>query len=348
MWYSLAMLDWATVLMGYDGSELEVGKVLCVRPDGQLEWERDRWETVEGSYRASVQVTRELATPGMRASGFPCARDVLRVSGNPAKFLQGHNVFGPSVEDAGPILREMVRAFPLGLRPPDADEDKLVAVQRGRYDVTVHVDLGEHRLVHEWLRAAGSATRSRHGRALVSGSTVYWGQHSRRWSMKAYCKFCELKEHPPAGWADELRAWCESHLRLELTLRRPELKDRDRLTEDIVWEFYNKLTIGVSEMTVTPDVVERLKLSVFHKQNLRQWLQGADLRFQLPRRTFYKCRRLVLDELGVDISLPWEEQGPQLTRLGFDVEYLKAHQVKMVDAGLQRLLFKPPGAVRVC
>jgi hypothetical protein len=159
--------------------------------------------------------------------------------------------------------------------------------------------------------------------------------------MKAYCKFCELKEHPPAGWADELRAWCETHLRLELTLRRPELKDRGTLSEDIVWEFYNKLTIGVSEMIVTPDVVEGLKVPTSCKLALRGWLRGSDLRFELPRATFFRYRRLILSELGVDISLAWEEQAGELTRVGFDVEYLKAHQVKTVDAGLQRLLFKP-------
>lgn len=332
--------DWFSGLMGYDASGLEVGRVLSVRPDGELEWIRDRWEKVGGSYLATVQLTRDGATPAMRSCGFPCSAQVLRVSGNPTKFLQGHNVFGPSVAEAGPVLRAMVRSFPKGVRPPDCDEDKLVAVHRTRYDVPVHVDLGAHRLVHEWLRAAESSTRSRHGRAMVSGSTVYWGQHSRRWSLKAYCKFCELKEHPPAEMVEELRAWCEGHLRLELTLRRPELKDREGLTEDVVWEFYEKLTIGVSEMVVTADVVEGLKVSTACKQSLRRWLDGADLRFELPRATFYYYRRLILNEVGVDISLKRDEQWGELERVGFDVQYLKSRQVSSVPSGLQRLLFK--------
>lgn len=341
MWYTGAMLDWASVLIGYDGSDLEVGRVICVRSDGLVEWEKDRWERAEGSYLSSVQVTRGVSSAAMRSSGLPCSVDCLRVSGNPTKFLQGHNVFGPSVEDVGPVLRAMVRGLPPALRPPDADDDALRAVQRSRYDVAVHVELGGHREVHEWLQAAASSTRSRHGRAMRSGSTVYWGKESRRWSLKAYCKFCELNEHRPVVQSfDELRSWCESHLRLELTLRRPELKDRGTLTEDVVWEFYNRLTIGVSEMVVTRDVVSGLRLSTGCKMALRQWLAGAPLAVDLPTRTFYHYRRVILDEVGVDISLPWDSQVEEVARLGFTTEYLKAHQVKTVDPGLQRLLFK--------
>jgi hypothetical protein len=333
-------LDWFTGLIGYDASGLRVGRVLSVGPWGDIEWDRDRWEKVRGSYEATVQVTREGATEAMRSCGFACAQEVLKVSGNPTKFLQGHNVFGPSVEEAGAVLRAMVRAFPDGVRPADSDDEALRAVHRSRYDVVVHVDLGAHRLVHEWLGAAATMTRSRHGRALVSGSTVYWGQHSTRWTMKAYCKFCELKAHPALEMQDELRAWCESHLRLELTLRRKELKDRGALTEDVVWEFYEKLTTGVSEMEVTPDVVNGLALSIACKMTLRRWLDGVDVRYEVPRATFYYYRRLILEALGVDISLKRDKYWGELDRLGFDVAYLKARQVKKVDQGLQRVLLK--------
>jgi hypothetical protein len=161
--------------------------------------------------------------------------------------------------------------------------------------------------------------------------------------MKAYCKFCELKEHKlifPGSDVDELRAWCEGHLRLELTLRRPELKDRGPLTEDIVWEFYEKLTIGVSEMEVTPDVVDRLHLSTACKMSLRRWLEGKDLRFELPKTTFYRYRLEILEAIGVDISLERDQQWGDLERVGFDVEFLRSRQVKTVEPGLQRLLFK--------
>jgi hypothetical protein len=107
-----------------------------------------------------------------------------------------------------------------------------------------------------------------------------------------------------------------------------------------VWEFYDKLTVGVSEMEVTAEVVERLTLSTACKMSLRRWLEGADVRFELPKATFYRYRSQILEEVGVDISLPRDEQWGDLERVGFDVEYLRSRQVSEVPAGLQRMLFK--------
>jgi hypothetical protein len=51
---------------------------------------------------------------------------------------------------------------------------------------------------------------------------------------------------------------------------------------------------------------------------------------------------MVLDELGVDISLSRNEELPQLERVGFDVEWLQSREVKGIPEGLQGLLFKVP------
>ena len=73
---------------------------------------------------------------------------------------------------------------------------------------------------------------------------------------------------------------------------------------------------------------------------LKSWLHGQDVRFEVPRRTFYHYRRLILDRVGVDISLPQVEQWGEVERVGFDVVYLKARQVKTVPPALQQRLFK--------
>ena len=333
-------LDWFSGLVGYDASALRVGQVFSVDPGGEIAWSRDRWETVEGSFRASIQVTRVVATAAMRDSGYLCSPVALRVSGNPSKFLQGHNVFGPSVEDAGPVIQGMVRAFPDGVRPPDAAAALLPAVHRSRYDVALHVDLADHRVVHEWLRAAGSNTRSRHGRAIMSGDTVYWGKSSRRWSFKAYCKFCELKDHPPKVDDPELRSWCETHVRLELTLRRPELKDREGLTEDVVWEYWEKLTIGSVNMSAGSGPIPEIDGSTACRMLLEIWARAGDPRLSAPRRTFYRYRRQILDQVGVDISIPRDQQWAAMEGAGFDVAYLRSREVKDVPDVLQRRLFR--------
>lgn len=267
----------------------------------------------------------------------------LRLSGNPVKFLQGHNVFGPSVAELGPVIQETVRRFPEVMRPVNADADGWPALHRSRVDIAVMVDLGSSdRVVHEWLHVAGGRTRSRHGRAMVSGETVYWGMGSRRWSLKAYCKFCELAAHRPPEFYDELRAYTEGKLRLELQLRRPELKDRGTLEDDLLWEYYEKVVIGVSneKMAELGERVEQFGLPRRIQDVLDLWLLGKFTGHGVPSSTFYRWRKVILEVVGVDISLPRNDQLPDLARLGFDVEFLRSRQVRAVPEGLQGLLFR--------
>jgi hypothetical protein len=177
---------------------------------------------------------------------------------------------------------------------------------------------------------------------MVSGDTVYWGKNSRRWALKAYCKFCELDDHPPAEYKDELKAYCEQHLRLELTLRRPELKDRGSVEDELVWEYFEKVVIGVpnEKLTDLERRVEQYGLSRRVQDVLSLWLDGRDVRHGVNRATFYRWRAAILEAVGVDISLPRNDSLPELERLGFDVQYLKSREVKQVPEGLQGLLFK--------
>jgi hypothetical protein len=274
-----------------------------------------------------------------------CAPMVLKMSGNPVKFLQGHNVFGPKANRFGDVLQAFVKALPEELRPKDADIGGLPACYSSRFDINVMVDLNSHAIVHDWLRHAGSSTRSRHGRPLVSGDTVYWGQHSRRWSMKAYCKFCELEAHRPEDpeLYDKAREFVEPQLRLELCLRRPEIKaavERDEswgIDEQLVWDFMDRISVGV--MKASPEE-KRPTLKSGPENVLTLWLAGVDVRHRVERRTFYRYRRLILDEVGVDISLE-PEPGKVIERAKFDLDYLKAHEVKDVPKHLQKWMFKP-------
>lgn len=354
------MLDWFSGYVGYDASRLELGKFFELDRGGEVVRARDRWETARGSYESGVQVTRGSPpestrevrrphglgtvavpyTPMFDAAerfGFLCSPEVLRISGNPSKFLQGHNVAGPSVSSLGPVLQALVRAFGDGFRPPDADSDLLPAVHRSRVDVTTAVDLGSHQAVHDWLKLAATKTRSRHGRAMTSAGTVYWGKNSTRWAMKAYCKHCELIAHPPDAreLVPELLDWTRTHLRIELVLRRPELKDRDTLDEAVIWEFFSRLE--VQTMKQCDAAAERLRAPV--KSALMNWYHGHDLGVIFPRRTFYKYRREILDETGIDVSLPHVEQADDAAPALLGLDELRAREVKDTPERIQRSLF---------
>lgn len=334
------MLDWFSGYVGYDASGMEVGRFFEVDRHGQMLRCVPRWETARGSFASGVQVTRSTPTDDMLRSaalGYLCAPDVLKVSGNPSKFLQGHNAAGPSVQLLGPVLQAVVRAFDEGLRPVNADDSTLPAVHRSRVDVTTAVDLGSHSAVHEWIQLAAATTRSRHGRAMDSSGTVYWGKNSTRWSMKAYCKHCELKAHPPADplLLSELLDWTRTHLRLELTLRRPELKHRGPLDEAVIWEFFSKLEVQpMKSRLYAPESLRPVVRIV-----LESWYGGGDPKSVLPRRTLYKYRKEILEGTGVDILLPRAEQGPGARRTLLGMDELRAREVKDVPASIQRSLF---------
>ena len=178
---------------------------------------------------------------------------VYEVSGNPAKFLQGHSVFGPGVSNMALLVGAMLDSFPSDVRPHACACTGDILLSASRVDVTVMVDLASHELVHRWLRHAELETRSRHGRALVSGDTVYWGKHSRRWGLKAYCKLCELSDHPPLddGFRTLVRDWLSGQLRIELTLRGQELRSRaleGPLSEALVWTYLERVEVGVMKV----------------------------------------------------------------------------------------------------
>lgn len=339
------MLDWFSGYVGYDASQLAFGKFFEIDAGGSIVRQRDRWETARGSFESGIQVTRGVAPEGMsltddgRPHGFLCSRDCLRLSGNPSKFLQGHNVAGPSVSLLGPVLQATVRSFADGLRPLDADQETLPAVRRTRVDCNVHCDLGSHQAVHDWLKLAATTTRSRHGRAIDSKGTVYWGQGSTRWTFKAYCKHCELLQRPfsdPRLQAEFLN-WTRTHLRLEVTLRRPELKDRGTLSEAVVWEFFSRLEVNAMKQGTS---ISDLNLRPATKAALQLWYDSTvELSSFYPRTTFYRYRKEIIKNAGIDVSLPRVEQSADAMPVLLGMDELRDREVKDIPPRIQGSLF---------
>jgi hypothetical protein len=337
------MIDWFTGYVGYDASAIALGRFLEFDRHGEVVRHRSRWETAQGSFESGVQVTTAQPTDGMieaaSTQGFLCSPQVLKISGNPAKYLQGHNVTGPSVSQLGPVVQGLVRAFPDEFRPPDAHSLVLPAVHRSRVDVNTLVDMGTHQAVHDWLLLAETKTKSKHGRATSSEGTVYWGKHSTRWAMKAYCKHCELKKHPPADSVlhQELLEWTRSFLRIELVLRRPELKNRGSLDESIIWEFFAKLEINTMRVNTYTEAKSVLPTGM--KLALAAWYQGTDLKCFLPERTFYRHRKEILAVTGIDVARPHSDQDASAAPVLLGMDELFKREVKEVPERIQRSLF---------
>jgi II/X family phage/plasmid replication protein len=299
-----AMVDWITArvfcaLPGY----INGGSVMSLRPDGSVEWETDRRLQLAGSH------TSTLAVRGGGAE--------LEISGNPSKWLQGHNVFGRShpIPLVYHVMRRVVEL--LDLSPTAADRR---AWTYGDYpllrvDVNRMYDLGSNEDVVTFLSGAAKVAKGRYQRASAYDSdTVYVGQKSKRVTSKFYNKYQEMmaKGHGlpdtlAPGRRQELLDFARGKLRFELTLRTRELTDR-KLREASAWssttadwlldERLEKTELN-DALRLAEDVLEQLPpklVPIYHA-----WRAGTNLKELYAKNTFYRYRRQLL-AYDIDIA----------------------------------------------
>lgn len=310
------MIDWLTFLAPCAHAKaIDGGQVLSIAPGGELQWISRKRLQVRGSF--DDHLTIRTATHTLE----PLTH--VEVSGNPVKFFQGHNLWGCDDVPAlvSHTLGYLTARSDLGLLPGAEDRAAWAAgaVRLTRVDQTQSFHLANLSDVLAWLRAAElTAHLSHRGRGqLVKGSTLYFGQHSRRWSLKLYAKGQEIRDK---GHRQEVilelphaLAWADRTLRAELVLRSMELR---RLGLDQVsdWLQVDGVDSAVTARllrdrlgAMTMNTVCNLPASVLDglrpalRMAYQSWESGADLRAILPTRTFYRYR-LALLEHGVDIA----------------------------------------------
>jgi II/X family phage/plasmid replication protein len=309
------VIDWiSAVVPCAHAAPIFGGEVVSVGPDGVLEWVSRKSVNVVGSSESGVQVRT-------------CMRSVdpltyIEFSGNPAKFLQGHNLFGS--DDLLGLMFEALgklAAHPgLGLEPSSTDRERWA---RGEYsltrvDVTDSFALSSRKQVLAWLaNAEHSAHLSHRGRGqLCKGTSLYFGKHSRRSTLKLYSKGQEVEAKPAHQPAlrelPHARAWADPILRAELVLRGLELK-RLELDRASAWDTADGVSfdplellrqrLGSMTMTTTralsADVLETLRPAL--RAAVAAWESGHDLRSMFPKPTFYKYRAELLRH-GIDIA----------------------------------------------
>ena len=197
--------------------------------DKGCDWAFTKPLPVVGSHDANVRI-KTSAFYGEEGLG----RE-LRIDGNLVKFFQGHNLFG-SWDIVGLVsaFMEHLCGLPqLGLCPTDLQRQMWYngAFELSRVDLTRMYRLNNLPDVLAWLATAEhTATMNHRGRGqLTKGSTLYFGKHSRRWSLKFYAKGQELMAkghelHKAIPFRDRLLEYAQPALRSELTLRSMQLK----------------------------------------------------------------------------------------------------------------------------
>lgn len=306
------MIDWVTCKLYYPHKPIQSGWVQFITPDGELDKEVTRLLPVEGSHASRVAIRSQGASDEGMA-------EYLVFSGNPSKFLQGHNIFG-SCDLLALMSETFEKVFQvLGI---DLDQHTEQRIKAGDYlvsrvDYNRSYTLQDQHSVMSWLHAAQFKSRSRAGRPASYPGTVYWQKSSRRWSVKAYSKFNEITKGGKRHRLSELLCsdsqallldWCTDVLRVELVLKAKEIDELElkRACDlapriDGLYEDYVSRIIMNGQQKLSPAQI--MKLPARLRSTYALWKDGHFMIDMLSRASYYRHRKELL-EFGVDISMP--------------------------------------------
>lgn len=301
------MIDWIKVKINLLHEPLNGGLVVKTCPDGEVIWSTACHIQAIGSYESTVSIKSDGGDGQGRAT-------FLWISGNPSKFLQGHNVFGS--DDVLSLVFDMFKviAEQFGLNPSLSE---LMSIYHGQYEITMidinyMFELQSYSDVKTWLRTAQYTAKSRHGTPTTKGGTIYFGKNSKRWAIKAYSKYEELKKSdrklPEELDGTQLFTWSENKLRIELRLLNRELQDKDLRnpnnwklsTPKNIFEHYMRKIDMTTAIHLRPETLKALPTSL-HSTYLH-WKDGRDLRGILPKTTYYNHRKK-LAQYGIHIDI---------------------------------------------
>lgn len=307
-WISAITTTPPTLWPGYTS-----GSSLLVGPDGELLSQKSAPHQVQDDEPSSSKNFR-VWTPD---------QGTLYISGNPAKLLQGHNLWGSMDAfgyflEAGQFIRKHVGLFP---GHSTWESCRFSAPRFTRLDITRSYRFASDAEALDYVRFIAGTAKTRHGAAkLYDSGTAYFGQNSRRWTLKIYAKRQEMEHNRSSrlkrllGGLDlrpDLYDWASGVVRFELTLRALEMKNHpdlnvfDPVQLEALWFHYFE-TVQFNEnqaMTTKSDLLEA-SLPGRLQAVVALWRTGADLRSSFPKNTFYRYRRDILNTCGIDISVP--------------------------------------------
>lgn len=307
------MIDWVTA------------KITCTHnPDVLTSGRSIRTRIVDGVEHLEYEICNRLVVEGSHDSKITIRShtdNTIEISGNPAKFLQGHNIFGTNdlKHLVSRLFDRLCMIDELELKPT---EDEYNMVQDGHYRLT-RVDVNEHfyfssaMLARSWLRAAGrSANMTYRGAGLFKEGTLYFTPQSRRFVPKIYFKYDEITSSDKSHrlpekllQIPELLEYAQKSLRFEIKILSTQLNDWclhlgcnwDCTTATMLINdhFIDKLQLS-ENMPLDTQVRDSLPNSL--KLVYSAWARGEDLRQMYSKAQFYKRRKQLL-EYGIDISI---------------------------------------------
>ena len=339
------MIDWIT------------GKFwITHNPDVLRSGRSVRTKIIDGIETIEYDIANRLSIKGSHDANITIRSltdNTVEISGNPAKFLQGHNVFGTN--DLKYLVAKMIDKLcmldELELKPTDIEYENIQSgiYQLSRVDVNEHFGFPSAQIARSWLRAAGnSANMKFRGAGLFKEGTLYFTPKSRRFVPKIYFKYDEIhskdKSHRLPDellQIPELVEYAEKSLRFEIKILSTQLKewclhlgcnwDDSTATMLINDQFISKLQLS-ENMSLDQSKLNSLPTGL--KPVYALWEQGQDLRQIYSKAQFYK-RRNQLMQYGIDISIvkPLDQEQSNVVPM---IRYLEAVPMGIPDWAYQK------------
>lgn len=311
------MIDWVTMYIRGIRAHVPTDTMMIIGADGTVKRSQPTITWVTEPSHSSKTMVRASGTAG------------IMLSGNPNKWLQGHNTTGTcriarvAYEWAAGVLD--VLGCRVGL---DYLQDVVENARLTRVDCTHSWQLGSAAEVRAWLLAAAEVASSKsQGRAATTATTLYWGKGSRRQSFKIYDKQQEIRAHKskvdPAIFP-QLDQDAAGLLRMETCLRGPALKEAG-LTYPWCWDqdhtCYSNVLARLAQVQLPGNGLRAMhELDRALPARLRlayiAWAEGRDLMSVLTKATFYRYRKEFREHgIDIDIATPARIQAYDLSRV---------------------------------
>lgn len=296
------MIDWLTFRLPPDkvSEELRLallrlhGKLISINPDGSIEWEAPRRESVRSD---SHQVTVHM--------GYG-----LEIAGSPARVMQENNVFGSGdINECFAAMLGFVEEK-LSIELPRTHVDWKCS----RVDITHNFNLGSQAEVRQALSCL-RLSEGGHFQVRTQSESVYWGQGSRLRRGKAYAKGPHLRylaKKKGLKIETDLLDLADSLLRLELTLAGQYWRERaeknwyqySEQELDLLHKEYFDQVIGKLEVKEMDNIQERFEEVAATpgqgKAAYRTWalIRSIGIRetqAMLPVSTWHRHKKIMFD-----------------------------------------------------
>lgn len=297
------MIDWITCTVPLIHNRILSGTFLSITPDGEIEYEVSKRFSLEGSYGSKVQIKSDgpLTKNGLAT--------ILVVSGNPSKFLQGHNIFG--INNLCILISKFLKKICriMHFTTPIFD---FSLIKLSRIDICESFLFRTRVEANQYIRQVALLSSARVGRPVMTGQTCYYGKNSRRWSIKYYSKGDEIQKHKlpqEIPFRDKLIDEADKLVRCEVTLRSLVLKDLnlrfvsdwdENILQKTYRDYLGKINMS-SQIKIENEIL--LVMPRCFSSTYFRWSAGIDVRLHMSKVTFHRHRNYLV-QYGVDISIP--------------------------------------------